>query len=48
MRNRCLNVNNKNYKQYGGRGINICDEWLDDDGFLNFYEWSMKHGYADN
>lgn len=48
MRSRCLNVNHKNYKQYGGRGINICDEWLDDDGFQNFYEWSMKHGYADN
>ncbi|MFA5093473.1 MAG: hypothetical protein WC543_06010 [Candidatus Omnitrophota bacterium] len=30
MINRCLNVNAHNYKNYGARGITICDEWLDD------------------
>ncbi len=29
MRKRCLNKKNKNYKNYGGRGITICKEWLD-------------------
>lgn len=30
MRNRCLNVKAVNYKNYGGRGITICPQWLDD------------------
>lgn len=42
MKNRCLNKNDRNYKNYGGRGIKICDEWLN---FESFYEWSQKSGY---
>lgn len=34
MRNRCNNENNERYKDYGGRGIKICDRW---DDFENFY-----------
>lgn len=34
MKQRCLNVNNKRYKDYGGRGITICDRWLN--SFENF------------
>jgi len=30
MRNQCLNPSNKYYKYYGGRGVRICQEWLDD------------------
>ncbi len=41
---RCKNSNNKDYKNYGGRGISICDEWLD---FMNFEAWAMENGYAD-
>lgn len=48
MHSRCNNKNAKSYENYGGRGISICNEWNGDNGFLNFYEWSMKHGYADN
>ena len=33
MRNRCNNPNNKSYKYYGGRGINVCERW---DNFENF------------
>lgn len=29
MKTRCLNVNDKNYPSYGGRGIAICNEWVD-------------------
>src|SRR5206468_5416157 len=43
MKQRCYNQENKNYKHYGGRGVNVCDEWLDD--FMNFYNWSMENGY---
>jgi hypothetical protein len=32
---RCLNKNNKHYHDYGGRGIRVCDEWVD--SFEAFY-----------
>ena len=43
MKFRCLNSNNKDYKNYGGRGISICDEWINN--FENFYKWSSVNGY---
>jgi hypothetical protein len=33
IKNRCRNPNTARYKDYGGRGITICDEWLDFDAF---------------
>ena len=45
MKQRCLDKNHKNYKDYGGRGIKICDEWLND--FKTFYEWAMSNGYKE-
>lgn len=45
MKGRCYNPNNDSYPDYGGRGITICDEWLND--FQNFYEWSMRNGYQE-
>lgn len=45
MKSRCLNPNNKWHYRYGGRGITVCDEWLE---FLPFYEWSIANGYSDN
>lgn len=35
MKKRCTNENNKSYKDYGGRGIKVCDRWLE--SFENFY-----------
>lgn len=35
MKQRCLYPKNKRYEQYGGRGIRICDRWLE--SFENFY-----------
>ncbi len=32
MKQRCLNVNNKDFKNYGGRGIKICDSWINNFG----------------
>lgn len=45
IKNRCLNPNRKDFKYYGGRGIQICDEWLHD--FQSFYDWAMENGYSD-
>lgn len=36
MIKRCHDPNNKAYKDYGGRGIVVCDRWLGFDGFDNF------------
>ena len=33
------------YKDYGGRGITVCDEWKHD--FKNFYNWAMDNGYKE-
>lgn len=46
MNRRCYDVNGKNYKDYGERGITVCDEWLHD--FQAFYDWSVVNGYDDN
>lgn len=48
MVSRCYNKNVDTYPRYGGRGITICQEWLGEHGFENFFEWSMKNGYAEN
>lgn len=46
MKDRCYNKNNKRYKSYGGRGIVICDEWLNNNTL--FFDWAMNNGYKDN
>lgn len=45
MKQRCYNSKYTYYKYYGGRGITICDEWLGDDGFVNFCKWALENGY---
>jgi hypothetical protein len=42
MKRRCFNKSNHNYKNYGGRGITVCQRWLD---FHNFLE-DMSAGYS--
>lgn len=46
MRNRCNNPNDSYYKDYGGRGITVCDEWQSD--FAAFREWALANGYKSN
>lgn len=39
MKNRCTNPAAPFYERYGGRGIKVCNRWLDkENGFTNFYE----------
>jgi hypothetical protein len=38
MPQRCYNPKSKYYRHYGGRGIRVCDRWLDpENGFVNFF-----------
>ena len=45
MLSRCNNANRKEYKNYGGRGIKVCDEWRD---YSIFKNWALQNGYNDN
>jgi len=43
MKQRCYNPNNSDYKDYGARGIIVCDEWLKNPEA--FFAWSVSNGY---
>lgn len=43
MKRRCYSKKFIKYPDYGGRGIKICDEWLE--SFDNFAEWAYANGY---
>ena len=45
IKTRCFNKNSKSYKEYGGRGIKMCEEWLHE--FQAFYNWAIENGYKD-
>lgn len=43
MRNRCNNPRHPRYKDWGGRGIRVCQEWEND--YSAFRDWAYQHGY---
>lgn len=43
MKQRCQNPKCKAYRNYGARGISVCDEWQE---FEPFYEWAIENGYS--
>lgn len=45
IRRRCYNKKVDQYKDYGGRGIVMCDEWKN--GFIAFHTWAMTNGYKE-
>lgn len=45
MMARCYNKNSKAFRNYGNRGISVCEEWHCLDRFI---EWALSHDYADN
>lgn len=42
MKSRCNNPKRKNYADYGGRGITVCQEWNE---FEPFFKWAIENGY---
>lgn len=45
---RCYYPSTNQYKNYGGKGIKVCEEWKHINGFLNFYNWAINNGYQEN
>jgi len=44
IKQRCLNKNTKYFKNYGGRGITVCDKWLKFENFRDdMYKSYLKH-----
>ena len=46
MKKRCYLSSHSAYKNYGGRGITVCDEWRND--FKAFHDWAIANGYRDD
>lgn len=46
MLERCYNKKNKEYKNYGGRGIKVCEEW--EENYDKFAAWAFSNGYNVN
>lgn len=43
MRARCNLKSGFAYAYYGGKGVKVCEEWLD---FQEFYDWANANGYS--
>jgi len=46
MNSRCYNKSNNSYRNYGGRGISVCDKWKSSP--IQFIEWLINNGYKEN
>ena len=44
MKARCYNKNHPRFKDWGARGISVCEEWKND--FMSFYNWALNNGYS--
>ena len=45
MKERCTLETHKYYENYGGRGIKVCDEWMN--SFESFAQWAFENGYQE-
>lgn len=49
MKQRCYDKDSHAYNRYGGKGVEICDEWNNEyTGLGNFICWSLQNGYRDD
>ena len=46
MKARCYDRNRDRFKDYGGRGITVCDEWRN--SYESFAKWAKENGYSDD
>lgn len=48
MIRRCYNPDTTRFNDYGGKGVEVCKEWLkENNGFENFVNWSLNNGYVE-
>ena len=45
MRGRCQKPNHVDYKNYGKRGIAVCEEWS---RYIPFRDWALRSGYGES
>lgn len=45
IKQRCENANRRDYQNYGGRGIKLCNEWHE---YVAFRDWALANGYNDS
>lgn len=45
MKARCRDKSYPSFHRYGGRGIQVCDDWKNN--FVAFYDWA-RNGYSDD
>lgn len=45
MKQRCRDTTHVHYHNYGGRGIKVCNEWLND--YSAFRDWALANGYQE-
>ncbi len=43
MKQRCMNKNHEQWKNYGGKGVTICDEWMQ---FAGFEKWAKASSWS--
>jgi hypothetical protein len=43
MKQRCNNPNNKDYRNYGGKGVKVCQQW--ENNFGAFEIWALSNSY---
>lgn len=46
IKDRCYRPTHEYYEYYGGKGIQVCEEWKNN--FDNFYNWAINNGYQDD
>lgn len=46
MKGRCNNSNDAHFKNYGGRGITVCDAW--NNSYVEFKKWAVHNGYQES
>jgi len=45
MKQRCFNQKSQQWKHYGARGITVCDNWRQPNGYHAFRKWAIEAGY---
>ena len=46
MKRRCINPKRKDFKYYGGRGIKVCEEWMDINNFISDMYPTFQEGLS--